>query len=194
MTTLHPLTEKLLARRGITTTEDIERFIHPNYERDTHDPFLILNMAKAVERIFQAFRGGQRIVIYGDYDCDGIPGSVVLHDLFDKIGVADFINYIPHRHLEGYGLNGEAIGRFAKDGVDLIITVDCGITDIEEVAMAQSLGIDVIVTDHHLPGDVLQPALLREDAQGKWTTFHLAGKSGCSTWRDFQQLQTWCHW
>ncbi len=158
MTLLHPLTESLLANRGITTPHDIERFIKPDYERDTHDPFLILNMARAVERIFQAFRGGERIVIYGDYDCDGIPGSVILHDLFEKIGVADFQNYIPHRHLEGYGLNGEAIGRFAKEGVDLIITVDCGITDIEEVAMAQSLGIDVIVTDHHLPGDILPPA------------------------------------
>lgn len=158
MSALHPLTEKLLARRGVTSPEDIERFIRPDYERDTHDPFLILNMAKAVERIFQAFRGGERIVIYGDYDCDGIPGSVILHDLFEKIGVADFQNYIPHRHLEGYGLNGEAIGRFAKEGVDLIITVDCGITDIEEVAMAQSLGIDVIITDHHLPGAELPPA------------------------------------
>ncbi len=158
MTMLHPLTEKLLSRRGITDPDAIERFIRPVYERDTHDPFLILNMAKAVERIFQAFRGGERIIIYGDYDCDGIPGSVVLHDLFAKIGVADFENYIPHRHLEGYGLNGEAIARFAKEGVNLLITVDCGITDVEEVAMAQSLGIDVIVTDHHLPGEVLPPA------------------------------------
>ena len=158
MTQLHPLTMTLLARRGVTTPDDIERFIKPDYDRDINDPYLIFNMARAVERIFQAFRGGERIVIYGDYDCDGIPGSVILHDLFRKIGVADFSNYIPHRHLEGYGLNGEAIGRFAKDRVDLIITVDCGITDIEEVAMAQSLGIDVIITDHHLPGVVLPPA------------------------------------
>jgi single-stranded-DNA-specific exonuclease len=137
MSSLHPLTEKLLARRSVTSASDVERFLNPDYDRDTNDPYLILGMGRAVERIFQAFRGGQRIVIYGDYDCDGIPGSVILHDLFEKIGVADFQNYIPHRHLEGYGLNGEAIARFAKEGVDLIITVDCGITDIEEVAMAR---------------------------------------------------------
>lgn len=158
MSALHPLTQALLTRRGITTSDEIERFIQPDYERDTHDPFLIMNMGRAVERVFQAFRGGQRIVIYGDYDCDGIPGSVILHDLFEKIGVANFVNYIPHRHLEGYGLNSEAIAHFAKDGVELIITVDCGITDVDEVAMAQSLGIDVIITDHHLPQAILPPA------------------------------------
>lgn len=158
MTVLHPLTKTLLEKRGITEPEEMERFIMPDFERDTHDPFLILNMERAVERIFRAFRGGERIVIYGDYDCDGIPGSVILHDLFAKIGVAEFTNYIPHRHLEGYGLNADAITRFAKEKADLIITVDCGITDVEEVAMAQSLGIDVIITDHHLPQAVLPPA------------------------------------
>lgn len=155
---LSPLTLELLEKRGITDPEEIDRFVAPDYERDTYDPFLILNMERAVDRILRAFREGEKIVIYGDYDCDGIPGSVILHDVFRKIGLANFFNYIPHRHHEGYGLNSGAIAAFAKEGVGLIITVDCGITDVEEVQMAQELGIDVIITDHHLPPEVLPPA------------------------------------
>ena len=155
---LHPLTKTLLEQRGITGLVEQERFLYPDYERDTHDPFLILNMERAVERILSAMADGERIVIYGDYDCDGIPGSVILHDLFRKIGYRNFLNYIPHRHTEGYGLNSTAIEQFAADGTALIITVDCGITDVEEVTLAQELGIDVIVTDHHLPQAVLPPA------------------------------------
>ena len=155
---LHPLTKTLLEQRGITDLGAQERFLYPDYERDTHDPFLILNMERAVGRILSAMKEGERIVIYGDYDCDGIPGSVILHDLFKKIGYRNFLNYIPHRHIEGYGLNSTAIEQFAADGTALIITVDCGITDVEEVVLAQELGIDVIVTDHHLPQAVLPPA------------------------------------
>ncbi len=172
MTALHPLTDLLLEKRGVVSAEDKERFLVPDYGRDVKDPFGILNMDKAVDRIFRAFRGGERIVIYGDYDCDGIPGSVVLHDLFEKIGVAEFRNYIPHRHLEGYGLNKDAIAGFAKDGVDLIITVDCGITDVDEVAMAQSLGMDVIVTDHHLPGPMLPPAFAVINSKQEGDAYH----------------------
>ena len=156
--TIHPLTLQLLENRGVTDPEAIAHFIAPDYERDTYDPFLILHMERAVKRILQAFREGEKIVIYGDYDCDGIPGSVILYDLFKKIGVSNFSVYIPHRHHEGYGLNNDAITRFAKEKVGLIITVDCGITDIDEVRHAQQLGIDVIVTDHHLPASELPPA------------------------------------
>lgn len=155
---LHPLTKKLLTIRGITDDEAIQRFIAPNYERDTYDPFLILNMEGAVMRILQAIKEEEHIVIYGDYDCDGIPGSVVLHDFFTKIGYVHFSNYIPHRHHEGYGLNKDAIEHFASEGVALIITVDCGITDVEEVALGDELGIDIIITDHHLPQTILPPA------------------------------------
>ena len=155
---LHPLTKTLLEHRGITDLAAQERFLFPDYERDTHDPFLILNMGRAVERILRAMAKGERIVVYGDYDCDGIPGSVILHDLFRKIRYKNFINYIPHRHTEGYGLNSPAIEQFAKDGTGLIVTVDCGITDVEEVGFAQKLGVDVIVTDHHLPQAILPPA------------------------------------
>lgn len=155
---MHPLTDLLLENRQIFDPEEKLRFLAPDYERDGNDPFLILNMERAVLRILLAMKNEEKIIIYGDYDCDGIPGSVILHDLLKKIGYKNFQNYIPHRHLEGYGLNGEAIMQFAKDGVTLIITVDCGITDVEEVELANELGVDVIVTDHHLPQAVLPPA------------------------------------
>lgn len=153
-----PLLSTLLRNRGIASDEEAARFLRPDYVRDIGDPFGIIDMERAVERILRAVRNGERIVIYGDYDCDGIPGSVVLHDLFRKIGYDKAVNYIPHRHLEGYGLNAEAIEKFAKEGVSLVVTVDCGITDVAEVEHANTLGIDVIVTDHHLPQEVLPPA------------------------------------
>ncbi len=158
MTSLHPLTNLLLERRGVLDDEEKRRFVEPDYERDGFDPFLILHMERAVERILLAMKNGERIVVYGDYDCDGIPGSVILHDLFKKIGYAQVHHYIPHRHLEGYGLNIPAIDGFAQSGASLLITVDCGIADVLPVLHAQGLGIDVIVTDHHLPQEVLPPA------------------------------------
>lgn len=145
------LLQTLLKNRGITTEEEAERFMNPSYERDLHDPFLILNMERAVERILRAITNGERIAIWGDYDCDGIPGTVVLHDFFKKIAYPDVAIYIPHRYLEGYGLNTQGIDRLCESGVSLIITVDSGITDVEPVLHASARGIDVIVTDHHLP-------------------------------------------
>jgi single-stranded-DNA-specific exonuclease len=146
-----PLVRSLLFHRGITDTEAAARFLAPDYVRDTHDPFLMKDMERAVERILVAIARGECIVIYNDYDCDGIPGGVILHDFFKKIGYSNFTNYVPHRYSEGYGLNREAIEQFRVDGVRLVITVDCGITDVEEVALAGESGIDVIITDHHLP-------------------------------------------
>lgn len=152
------LLAKLLYTRGIKETDEAERFLNPDYERDTNDPFLILNMGRAVERILKGIDEEEKIIIYGDYDCDGIPGSVILHDFFKKIGYENFLNYIPHRNREGYGLNPGAVEQFARDGFTLIITVDCGITDVEEVALANELGVDVIITDHHLPQAILPDA------------------------------------
>lgn len=152
------LTQTLLKNRGIKTQKEAEKFLNPDYETHTYDPFLILNMDKAVERILLAVSNNEKIIVYGDYDCDGIPGSVILHDFFKKIKYENFKNYIPHRHTEGYGLNDEAIDSFARDGATLLITVDCGITDVSEVSRGNSLGIDVIITDHHLPQETLPPA------------------------------------
>jgi single-stranded-DNA-specific exonuclease len=152
------LLNKLLYHRGIRTPADIEAFLHPNYERHTHDPFLLKDMDKAVERILKAIKSGgkenkksEKIVIYSDYDTDGIPAGVALHDFFRKIGFTNFSNYIPHRHDEGFGVNSDAVKQFVADGVTLLITIDCGIADIGPVTEAQAAGIDVIITDHHLP-------------------------------------------
>lgn len=145
------LVEHLLFHRGVETAEDRERFLNPNYDTHTHDPFLMKDMEKATARILKAVQNDERIAIFSDYDADGIPGAVVLHDFFKKIGYANFENYIPDRHGEGFGLNGNAIEDLAMRGAKLLITIDCGITDAEEVAHANGLGLEVIITDHHLP-------------------------------------------
>lgn len=145
------LMQHLLWHRDIKTADDAAIFLSPSYERDLHDPFEIHDMERAVERILRAIDANEKIIVYGDYDADGIPGSVVLHDFFKKIGYQNFSNYIPHRYREGYSLNEAAIEKFAEDGTGLIITVDSGITDVKEVARGNELGIDIIITDHHLP-------------------------------------------
>lgn len=141
----------LLQKRGITKETDAEIFLNPDYIRDIHDPFLMRDMEKACVRIYEAIEASEKIIIYADYDCDGIPGAVILNDLLKLTGYKNFEIYIPQRNSEGYGLNLEAIKQFGEKGVKLIITVDLGITAIAEVAQAQVLGMDVIITDHHLP-------------------------------------------
>ena len=151
MTDTNTLVDKLLTNRGIVEKEDRDTFLASDFEKGIYDPFLLQDMQVAVDRILVAIEKGEKIVIYGDYDCDGIPGSVVLHDFFKEIGYGNFTNYIPHRHNEGYGLHNSALEKFAQDGVKLLISVDLGITNIKEVDYASTLGIDCIITDHHLP-------------------------------------------
>ncbi len=151
------LTASLLARRGVVTGEEAVAFLNPSYEEHIHDPFLMQDMAKAASRVAEAINNQERITVWSDYDCDGIPGGSLLHDFFKKAG-ANFTNYIPHRHLEGYGVNVGGIEKLAQEGTTLIVTVDSGITDVEAVLRARELGIDVIVTDHHLPQDGLPDA------------------------------------
>ncbi len=153
-----PLMTRLLINRGIKTDEEAEKFLKPDYERDMNDSFLMNDMEKAVVRIFEAIEGGEKIVVYADYDCDGIPGAVIMNDFFQKIGYENFSIYIPDRHDEGYGLNKEAIQKFIEENVSLLITIDLGTSDIEDIAQAQANGIDVIVTDHHLPHETLPKA------------------------------------
>ena len=151
------LTAALLARRGVLTKEDAERFLNPSYDLHVHDPLLMTDMQKASQRFAGAILSGEKIAVWSDYDCDGIPGAVLMHDFLKKAG-ANFENYIPHRHNEGYGMNVDGIEKLAESGVKLIVTVDSGITDIEPVARADELGMEVIVTDHHLPGEILPDA------------------------------------
>lgn len=147
---IHPLTLSLLHHRGITNKKEAEHFLFPSYERDIGDPMKIHGMKKAVSRIMKAIKEGEMIALYSDYDCDGIPGGVLLREFFQNIGYPVEI-YIPHRHNEGYGLHKHAIDALKEKGVTLIITIDSGITNIDEVAYAKKKGVDVIVTDHHLP-------------------------------------------
>lgn len=152
------LVQHLLFHRGIKTPEDVDMFLNSDYKKHTHNPFLMKDMEKAVKRVLDAIDANEKIIIYSDYDADGIPGGVLLHDFFKKIGFTNFENYIPHRHDEGYGVHLEAVENFAKSGAKLLITVDCGIADVAEVARAEELGINVIVTDHHEPPKVSPPA------------------------------------
>jgi single-stranded-DNA-specific exonuclease len=152
------LTAALLSRRGITTKEEAGRFLNPSYDLHLYDPLLMEDMPKAARRLADAVLNKERIAVWSDYDCDGIPGATLLHDFLKK-AEANFENYIPHRHLEGYGMNVAGIEKLAKSGVTLVVTVDSGITDIEPVSRANELGLEVIVTDHHLPAEAgLPPA------------------------------------
>ncbi len=146
-----PFIQKLLHDRSLQTAEEAEAFLSPDYERHTHDPFLMKDMEKAVERIYCAVKSGEKILVFSDYDADGGPGGVLLHDFFKKIGYTNFNNYIPNRHLEGFGLGMSALEQFIADGTKVLITVDCGIADLAEVERAQEAGIDVVITDHHEP-------------------------------------------
>ena len=158
------LTAALLARRGISTKEEAQAFLNPSYDEHIHSPLLLKNMREAAERVANAIHGGERITVWSDYDCDGIPGGVILHDFLAKAG-ANFDNYIPHRHEEGYGVNIAGIEKLAKGGTKLVITVDSGITDNEAIARARELGMEVIVTDHHLPQPPLPDAIVLDHKQ-----------------------------
>jgi single-stranded-DNA-specific exonuclease len=146
---LHPLTLTLLRKRGVKD-EDVEDFLNPSYEKHIGNPFDIHGVPQAAERILLALRRKEKICVYSDYDCDGIPGGVLLREFFDGIGYPVEI-YVPHRHNEGYGVHIHAIDALKAKGVSLIITVDLAITNIDEIAYAKSVGVDFIVTDHHLP-------------------------------------------
>jgi len=152
------LLRNLLKKRGIIDEAQALIFLNPDYERDFHDPFLMKDMEKACVRLYEAIENKEKIIIYADYDCDGIPGAVILSDLFKKINFTNYEIYIPQRNSEGYGLNLETLKQFAESEIKLLITVDLGITAVAEVAQAKVDGIDVIITDHHIPLKVLPRA------------------------------------
>ncbi len=152
------LVSHLLFHRGITDNISAGIFLAPNYDRDINDPFLLKDAEKAACRIIQAIRNDEKIAIYADYDADGIPGAVLWNDFFGRILFKNFVIYIPHRHDEGFGLNIDAIDDLVLQGVKLIITVDCGISDVVPIAHANSEGIEVIITDHHEAPPILPPA------------------------------------
>ncbi|MBI4117939.1 MAG: single-stranded-DNA-specific exonuclease RecJ [Parcubacteria group bacterium] len=152
-TEISELLTLLLQNRGIEEHER-EFFLNPDYDLHTHDPFLLKDMERSVSRVLKAVKGGERIVAYTDYDTDGIPAGIIFHDFFKKIGFSNFRNYIPHRHNEGFGVHVSAVEELAGEGTALIITADCGMADSKAIERANELGIDVIVTDHHLPQEM----------------------------------------
>ena len=130
------LLQDLLLARGVVGAHAAELFLSPEYEGGSHDPFLLPDMARAVERILAAQKNGEQAAVWSDYDCDGIPGGVMLSDFLRELGLT-VTHYIPHRHKEGYGLNKEGIDELAEQGVTLIITIDLGTTEHENIVYCQ---------------------------------------------------------
>ncbi|MEK7467060.1 MAG: single-stranded-DNA-specific exonuclease RecJ [Planctomycetota bacterium] len=154
---ISPLVGQLLINRGVEDTAAASMFLRTQLDH-LHDPFLLREMHKAVDRLQRALRDNEQILVFGDYDVDGVTGTTLIVQFFRTLG-RDVKWYIPHRVQEGYSLSRAAIEKFAKDGIKVLITVDCGTTNIEEVRLAQELGIDVIVTDHHEPMATVPAAL-----------------------------------
>jgi single-stranded-DNA-specific exonuclease len=153
---LPPVAVRILVSRGIDTQAKAEEFLAPSLE-NLLDPFVLPDMDKGVDRVIRALRNREKMMIFGDYDVDGITSTSLLFLTLNKLG-GEVTYYLPNRLIEGYGLSEEGIGEAQKRGVSLIITVDCGITAVEEISFAKAKGIDTIVTDHHEPKDVLPEA------------------------------------
>lgn len=162
---LNEILASVLINRNLTEEADINLFMNPT-RKDFHDPFLMPDMKATVNRVLEAIKNQESIMIYGDYDADGITSITVLKNFLEERGL-QVASYIPNRLDEGYGLNKEAIKKIYDDGYKLIITVDCGISGIDEVDYANSLGMEVLITDHHEPGQSLPNALAIVDAKRK---------------------------
>ncbi len=142
------ITEKLLLNRGITEQNQIQSYLYPNYKKGFHNPFLMKDMDKAVDRIKKAILRNEKIMVFGDYDVDGISGTAILYNTLKIMGAR--VSYrLPHRVKDGYGLSNAFIEEFIKLGVNVAITVDCGISCKSQVDLAHNYGLDVIITDHH---------------------------------------------
>ena len=153
------LFERILTARGLTTRAARQAFLQPDYMTVKHDPFLLPDMKKAVARLKQARQQGEKIVIYGDYDIDGLSATALLLDAFGKFGFKDVDAFIPNRFVEGYGMTMGAVDKVRDMGTDLIVTVDTGSLCHAEIAYAASLGIDTVVTDHHNVAETPPPSV-----------------------------------
>ena len=162
---INELLATILVNRNIVDEEKLKVFLNPT-RKDFHDPFLMPDMNIAVDRIIQAINKKEKVIIYGDYDADGITSITVLKKFLEDVDLkADY--YIPNRLEEGYGLNDDAIKNISSNKYDLMITVDCGISAVEEINYAKQLGLETIITDHHEVGDELPQALAVVDAKRK---------------------------
>ncbi len=172
-----PVVQQLLFSRGLITKKEIEKFLNPDYIEDLYDPFLLQGMKKAVARIKKAVEKKEKVAIFGDYDADGVTSSVLLVETFERLGL-EVISYIPDREKEGYGLNEQAVLFLIEQGVNLIITVDTGVTGIKEVDLANKNGVDVIITDHHQVLDALPDAVAVIDPKRKDDKYPYKGLAG----------------
>ena len=165
--------QNLLWQRGLHAQKEIDEFFNPDYEADLHAPFLMKDMQKAADRIIRAISKKEKIIIYGDYDADGVSGSTILVTTIHELAGEDYpvSAYIPDRSKEGYGVNTNAVEEFANSGVGLVVTVDCGSTNVSEVALANEKGIDVIITDHHQVLEEVPPAYAFVNAHQKDDTY-----------------------
>lgn len=154
---IDPILLQLLWNRGLQTQEAIDEFLNPDWKQGVYDPYLFRDMQRAVERIYESIGANQKIAVFGDYDADGVTAAAILSETLKRLG-ADTEVYLPHREREGYGLNEGAIKYLAEKGAKLLITCDCGIANVAQVAAANVAGFDVIITDHHQPQDELPKA------------------------------------
>jgi len=158
---LSPLAAQLLYNRGITEPSGIEPFLSGGSDLSA-DPCLLPDIEAATGRIYRALLSGEKIAVYGDFDADGITGTALLVQGLTSLG-GDVIPYIPHRLTEGYGLKTATLDKLRKDGISLVVTVDCGITAVAEVEKAQRKGLDIVITDHHTPLPEIPPAVAAVD-------------------------------
>lgn len=174
---IDPVALQLLNNRGLATQQSIDEFLHPDYGRDVHDPFAFRDMDRAVMRISKAIAAGEKITVHGDYDADGVSATAIMVTVLKALGAQIHV-HIPHRSLEGYGLSEKTVHELDKNGTKLIVTVDCGIASQKEVALANSKGIDVIVTDHHEQQPELPPAFAIINPQVEESGYPFRGLSG----------------
>ncbi len=173
---ISPLLASLLVTRGMDRLEEAEQFLKGSLA-DQHDPLLLSGMKEAVPRIRQAVENGERILIYGDYDADGVSSTTLMIHLMRRLG-ATYDYYIPHRTKEGYGLHIPVLEHFHKKGFTLIVTVDTGISAVDQVAYARSVGMDVIVTDHHEPPAILPEAYTLINPKLPYCSYPFKGLAG----------------
>ena len=188
-TGISPVLANLLVQRGIDTLEKAKKFFNPQLS-DLHDPFLMKDMDKAVERVERAVRIREKIMVYGDYDGDGTTAVALFYKFLRQIGHKDLLFYIPDRYTEGYGISTKGIDHAARKGATLIIALDCGIKAIEKVDYAKRKGVDFIICDHHLPAEEIPRAVAVLDPKRADCSYPFDELSGCGV--GFSLVQDYC--
>ncbi len=168
----------LLVQRGIDTVEKAKKFFSPSL-RDLHDPFLMKDMDRAVERIEKAVKNNETVMIYGDYDVDGTTAVALVYKFLSQIGHKNLLFYIPDRYVDGYGISVRSIDHAVRKGVKLVIALDCGIKAVEKVDYAKQKGVDFIICDHHLPAEEIPRAVAVLDPKRTDCTYPFDELSGC---------------